>query len=55
MGWREWIDKGIPGQMFRASETITLICKGHSSILQAKYKAVAITRYGFVRRISTLI
>lgn len=45
----------IPGQMLRASETITLICKGHSSILHAKYNAVAITRYGFVLRNSTLI
>lgn len=55
MAGGEWIDEGIPGQMLRASETITLICKGHSSILQAKYKAVAITRYGFVLRTSTLV
>lgn len=49
-------DKGhVPGQMLRASETITLICKGHSSILHAKYNAVAITRYGFVLRTSILI
>lgn len=45
----------IPGQILRASETITLICKGHSSILHAKYKAVAMTRYGFVLRNSTFV
>lgn len=49
------VEGHIPGQMLRASETITLICKGHSSILHAKYNAVAITRYGFVLRNSTLI
>lgn len=44
-----------PGQALRASVTIDLMCCGHSSILQARYKAVAMTKYGLVRRISTLL
>ena len=45
---------GIPGQMLRASLTMTRMCCGHSSILHARYIAVDTTRYGFVLRISTL-
>lgn len=33
-----------PGHVCRASPTTTRMCCGHSSILQARYSAVAMTR-----------
>src|SRR6266699_1385319 len=44
-----------PGHRDLASWITSRMCCGVSSILHARYRAVATARYGFVRRTSTLL